>query len=148
MKLSTLILLLMTPVSVIAKDITRDVKDKTQYDEQVSALCLASCGNKGWSQLDSVTLVPAGQGYYSVTAKGSAAFHQVNGSITFMGRQVTPKVNVKYPISVSVFATLDSKTCSMKVDHIRVDGDKLGLTQGVKNEIGKSHLIENCQRFL
>lgn len=145
-KISPLLLLFAT--STVAKDITNQVVNNTDYDEQVRALCLGSCGNKGWSRLESVSLVPAGQGHYSLTAKGSAAFHQVNGSVSFMGRQITPKINVEYPISVSVFGTLDGKTCMLKVDHIRIEGDKLGLTKGVENEIGKSHEIQNCRDFI
>lgn len=148
MKFKQLLLLSFVSFYGDAKDITQLVINNTDYDEQVQALCLASCGNKGWSRLDHVSIVPAGQGHFSLTIKGSAAFHQVNGRVTFMGKQVTPKIDLKYPIAASVFGTLDSKTCLLKVDHIRIDGDKLGLTKGAKNEIGKSHKIEKCQRFI
>lgn len=147
MKARFLILLAMSSLATQAKDITQQIIDKTDYDELVEAACFAKCGNRGSSELQSVSIVPAGQGFHSVTAKGRGKFHQLNNGVTLFGQKVSG-INLKYKIQVMLLGTLSEKDCMLKVDHIRIVGDKYGLAKGAKSEIGKSHLIENCRAFL
>lgn len=132
------LLLLVTPAQ--AKDVTAQVINETDLDEQIAAACDHHCrGNKRKGTLSRVTIVRSGADRFTVRADASLLNrHDPMHHVTAWN----------YTIHVQAYGTLDEQTCALRIDRINVSNDRLGLRALASREEGKVHQIKNCQRFL
>ncbi len=135
---------------LFAKDVTALVVLETDLDERIARFCHDHCqGNQRVGRLLRVTVHGIGPHSFTVRADASLRNRHYQDPPVVLGRRLGGGVQVySYTIDVEAYGTLDSRTCDLTIDRIKVLNDRLGLSNLARGEEGKIHRIANCQRFL
>lgn len=141
-------LLLANPL--LAKDITAQVVRETDLDERIARVCRDHCqGNRRVGRLLRVTVHRIGPYSFAVRADASLRNRHHQDPRRVFGRRLGGGFQVySYTINVEAYGTLDSRTCDLTIDRIKVNDDRLGLSNLARGQEGKVHKISNCQCFL
>lgn len=142
-----LVLILLLVADARAADITDRIISETDLDERIRALCEQYCiGNRREGRLTSMEAWSIDDNTIGARAKASLQNHEHVQPKVF-GLKVGGGVGVSYTIDVIADGVLDLTTCILRIDHIKLDNDKLGLGSLARNQEGKSHHIDNCQHL-
>ena len=135
---------------LLANDVTAQVVRETDLDERIAQFCHDHCqGNRREGRLLRVTVHRIGPFSFAVRADASLRNRHHQDPPRIFGRSVGGGFQVyNYTIDIEAYGTLDSRTCDLTIDRIKVLNDRLGLSNLARGEEGKIHRIANCQRFL
>ncbi len=132
-----------------AKDITAQVTADTDLGQRLTAVCRMYClGNRARSTLNQVTVVRAGPTAFHVSGRATLINHQTVEPTILFGAEIGGFDLFLYTVTIDATGTLDTPTCNLNVDSVRVLDDRLGLTDVARREEGKVYLVPNCQRLL
>lgn len=145
---TALALFLLLMVDARAADITNRIISETDLDERIRALCQQHClGNRREGKLTSMEAWSIDENTVGARARASLRNREY----------VQPKVGglkvgggfeaFSYTVDITADGVLDLTTCMLRIDHIEVDNDKLGLSSLARNQEGKSHHIDKCQHL-
>ena len=128
-------------LSVQAKDITKQVIEHTDVDDQIRVFCNQYCqGNHSKGTVNRITIVHAKKHYYKVFA-----------DMTLLNRHVM-KNGIElfdYAIKGRGHGVMNSQSCHVRVDGIHVLNDPTGVFNKLaKDEVGKVHHVPDCAQFL
>ena len=134
---------------LFANDVTALIVRETDLDERVARFCHDHCrGNRRVGRLLRVTVHRIGPHSFSVRADISLRNRHRQVPLVVFGRRLGGVQIYSYTIIVEAYGTLDSRTCDLTIDRIKILNDRLGLSTLARGEEGKIHRIANCQRFL
>ncbi|MGV7222037.1 MAG: hypothetical protein ACQ9MH_10960 [Nitrospinales bacterium] len=127
--------------SAQAKDITKQVIEHTDVDDQVRVFCHQYCqGNHSKGTVNRITIVHAKKHFYKVFA-----------DVTLLNRHVM-KNGIElfdYGIKGRGHGVMNGKTCHVRVDGIHVLNDPTGVFNKLaKDEVGQIHHVPDCAQFL
>jgi hypothetical protein len=137
-------LTLMSPV-IEARQVLGKVKQLTQLDEKIARACHDHCqGNRRQGRLTSVDVTPTrNPRFYKVDM--TAAFKNHHHVKTFLGGGFAA---YEFTVHIRAQGTLDINRCTIHVDRAWVENDRLGLSRYVRGEVGKTHSVPNCHKFI
>ena len=134
---------------LFAKDVTALIVRETDLDERVAQFCHDHCqGNRRVGRLLRVTIHRIGPHSFAVRADTSLRNRHIQVPLVVFGRRLGGVQVYSYTFVVEAYGTLDSRTCDLTINRIKMLNDRLGLSKLVRREEGKIHRIANCQRFL
>lgn len=128
-------------VSSQAKDITKQVIEHSDVDDQIRLFCDQYCqGNHSKGTLNRMTIVHAKKHFYKVFA-----------DMTLLNRHVM-KNGIElfdYAIKGRGHGVMNGETCHVRVDGIQVMNDPTGVFNKLaKDEVGKVHHVSDCAQFI
>jgi len=127
--------------SIQAKDITKQVIETTDVDDQIRLFCRQYCqGNHSQGTLNRITIVHAKKHYYKVFA-----------DVTLLNRHVM-KNGIElfdYGIKGRGHGVMNGLTCHVRIDGINVLNDPTGVFNKLaRDEVGKIHHVPDCAQFI
>jgi len=131
-----------TPAAAPAKekDVTALVRKTTVLDQRLQEVCRTYCqGNQKAGALREIVVRRLGAHRYAV--RGLATL--LNQHALQSGYQL-----FSYTVEIEARGLLDDRTCELKVTGAEVKNDKVGLNKLAQREVGRTHRIEDCRRFL
>lgn len=124
--------------TLIAADITEFIKRETQLDEQIKKACSKHCqGNRKRGELKRFSLERTDSDRFFARAEAELLNHHKVAGVTVY----------KYSVIVEAEGVLNSQNCLLTVENIEVKNDRLGLSSLVHGQEGKTHNIEECEKF-
>lgn len=124
--------------TVFAADITEFIKRETQLDEQITEACSKHCqGNRKRGTLKQFFLERNGSDTFFARAEAELRNHHEVAGITVY----------KYSVIVVAEGVLNNQNCLLTVENIEIENDRLGLSSLVRGQEGKTHHIEECEKF-
>lgn len=146
--LSVLLIVLLLMTDARAADITNRIISETDLDERIRALCEQYCvGNRREGRLTSMEAWSIDENTVGARAKASLRNHEHVQPSAF-GIKLGGGVGFSYTMDITADGILDLTTCMLRIDRIRIDNDKLGLSGLARDQEGKSHHIDNCQHLV
>ncbi len=126
-------------------DVTALVRKYTNLARKIHDACRKHCqGNRRKGTLQSISVSYNGNYKYSVRAFASLKnAHHTDGPLGIGGG-----IGWSHTINVESTGILDSRTCRLRINRIKVLNDNLGLSGLARGEEGKIHKINNCARLL
>jgi hypothetical protein len=136
------------PVTSWAKDITQQVINQTDFDEDVAQACLDYCkGNQRRGLLTRVLVSRSGKETFKVRGEANFRNYHIQDSLEVFGQRIDGFILFDYTVVVTAEGVLDEKTCKFRVDNVNVENDQIGLSSLAQREEGKVYSIDNCKRF-
>lgn len=124
--------------SATSKDITDLVSRETDLDEKISSACSRYCqGNRRRGDLVRFLLDRIDSRNFLASAEASLRNRHRSGLIQY-----------DYTIIVIATGTLDSRSCLLTIKRVRVENDQLNIGSLAREQEGKVHHIEECQKFI
>jgi hypothetical protein len=132
-------LILFVPASQ-AGDITKEIIELTKIEKKINSICKKHCeGNSSKGTLSKMTIEP-----------GEKPFFKIHGDVTLMNKEVMGDGMelFGYTIKAEGFATLNEKTCEVRIDKIVVTNDTTGdISKLAEKEKGKLYKIKDCTKL-
>lgn len=140
-------LFLMTaPVTSWAKDITQQVINQTEFDEEVAQACLDYCqGNRRHGVLTRVLIDRSGTQTFKLRGEANFRNYHFQESLEVFGQLIGGVTLFDYTVVIIAEGVLDEKTCKFRVDKVMVENDQVGLSSLAQREEGKVYFIDNCK---
>jgi len=136
--------------TVHAADITQRVLQESDLGQRIAKICQDHCqGNRREGRLVRMLASRTGPDTFAVHALVTLVNRHHQDPPKVMGRRVGGGVQVySYTIDVEADGTLDDRSCNLRIDHISVRNDRLGLSQLARGQEGKTHRVADCERFV
>ena len=142
------LLLTTAPVTSWAKDITQQVINQTDLDEEISQACLDYCqGNRRHGLLTRVLVNRSGTETFKVRGEANFRNYHFQDSLEVFGQRIGGLTLFDYTIVVIAEGVLDEQTCNFRVDNVNVENDQIGLSSLARREEGKIYYIDNCKKL-